>query len=223
MANKKIYFGRIQEYIHRIFSQRMNKENAEIDFWKTELPKIPRPKERVFKRYCDYFEINEQSFSNKIVVDIGCGPVGSLHFFNAKIKIGIDPLVKKYEIFDIKTHDMIYMDGKAENIPLISSYADVVISVNALDHGENFDKALEEINRILKPGGQILLELNLSEKATVCEPIVLNLPDSENKLERYFIIDRKRILKKGFVFEFDGIATTCDYDLLIIKGRKKGR
>jgi len=201
--------------------KKSKKEEAELNFWKTELPKIPRPKERIFKRYCDYFEINEDSFLGKIVVDSGCGPAGSLHFFNAKMKIGIDPLVKRYEIFNIKTQDMTYIEGKAENIPLISSYADVVISVNALDHGDSFDRALEEVNRILKPQGQILLELNLAEEPSICEPIKLNLGDSINKLEEYFVIEHKRILEKGFVFEFDGIATKHDYELLIIKGRKK--
>lgn len=223
MVNQKTYLNKIHECIKRFLTGGISKETVELNWWKTELPKIPRPKERIFKRYCDYFEINENSFSNKIVVDIGCGPVGSLHFFNAKVKIGVDPLANEYGIFDNKTHEMIYLSSNAENIPLISNYADVVISVNALDHISDFDKGVEEASRILKPDGVIFLEINLDGKASICEPIVLNLHDSINELEKYFIIDTKKIIKKGSIFEFDGVATEYDYDLLIVKGRKKER
>ena len=140
-----------------------------------------------FMRYCDRLDINKDTFKNKRVIDIGCGPRGTLHYFNAKLKIGVDPLANLYQkFFNVDEQDMIYINSGAENIPLDDNFADFVISVNALDHIDNFKQAIKEIHRILKPEGCIILQLNINKKRTITEPILLNKMIIKNELKEFF-------------------------------------
>lgn len=113
-------------------------------------------------------------FDDRICLDIGCGPMGSLTWLpNAKAAIGLDPLAGSYMEFDIASHDMLYLQAHAEMIPLPDDYADVVFSMNSLDHVDRLAAACREIRRVLKPGGHFMGSLNLNEPVTPTEPWVL--------------------------------------------------
>lgn len=142
---------------------------------------------KIHLRYCNILRLNKNTFKDKIVVDIGCGPKGSLHYFNAKLKIGIDPLINVYkEFFKLNNHKMLYINSKAENIPLEDEFVDFVISENALDHVDNFRQTIMEIYRILKPEGKIIFQINYRRTSTVTEPIILNYKVVNEILQKYF-------------------------------------
>ena len=128
----------------------------------------------VHRRYCDSLDINTNTYVGKTIVDLGCGPRGTLHLFKAKTKYGIDPLAKGYDyIFRMaREQDMIYLSSDCENIPLLDRTVDAVLSVNSLDHVDNLEKSISEILRIVKPGGEIRMNLNLQPMARVTEPQV---------------------------------------------------
>ena len=110
-------------------------------------------------------------FDGKLCLDVGCGPRGSLTWLtNAKAALGLDPLAEAYARYGIHSHGMIYLYAPVERIPLPSRYADVVFSMNSLDHVDNLHKACDEIRRVLKPGGHFIGSLNLNEPASICEP-----------------------------------------------------
>ncbi len=81
---------------------------------------------------------------------------------------------------------MLYINSKAENIPLGENFADYVISENSLDHVDNFEQAIKEINRILKPKGKIIIQISFNEQATVTEPKILNYKVVNEELRKYF-------------------------------------
>lgn len=132
-------------------------------------------------------EENDRCFLDKVVVDFGCGPQGSLVWTDApKVKIGVDVLATKYfEAFpeELQNHNMIYVQSSEDVIPLPSEYADYLITINSLDHVYNLDVIANEINRILKQGGTLLGSFNLNEPETECEPQKLTV----SKLDKYLL------------------------------------
>jgi len=202
----------------------------ELKFWKNRFKDTAKYGEnfyqsgsmqRAFKTYCHFLGCNKDSFADKIIVDIGCGPMGSLHLFNAKLKIGVDPLARKYnKQFGLSDHDMLYLSCPSENIPIVSESVDVVISKNALDHVDNFHKTIDEIHRILKPEGSILFSINVQEKRNICEPIVLNEKIIQKVFNNKFDYTITRKFPKGYVLNIDDEDITHDYEILVIEGKK---
>ena len=126
-------------------------------------------------------EADEAFLRGKIVADFGCGPRGSLVWAQtAALRIGIDVLADRYmDEFkdDLASHGMVYLKSTEKSIPLPSDFVDVMFTLNALDHVDDFPAMCREIIRVLKPGGWLIASFNLEEPETVTEPQRLN-PDS---------------------------------------------
>lgn len=156
------------------------KHRLECDYWDSIVAKSAA------KSYTDYYRrfmlamgnVSDQSFfDGKVCLDIGCGPMGSLNWLtNARAAIGLDPLAEQYTRFGIDRHPMIYLSSRAEEIPLVTGYVDVVFSMNSLDHVDNVRWACAEIRRVLKPGGHFIGSLNLDELPAPTEPCPLTEP-----------------------------------------------
>ena len=57
--------------------------------------------------YTQAFELDRSFYNDKSVLDIGCGPRGSLEWGNMmERRVGLDPLVEKYREFGIDQHTM---------------------------------------------------------------------------------------------------------------------
>lgn len=148
-----------------------------IELWHKLGPDVYTNPERfprwTLQRYCDLPEIEPESFLGQVVADVGCGPVGSLHHFSARVKVGVDPNAQHYQPFGIDSQDMVYLSSPAENILLPEACVDVVLSVNALDHVDDFEAAIDGISRVLKPGGRFLASLNMQPTPMKREPQML--------------------------------------------------
>lgn len=100
--------------------------------------------------------------NNSVCVDVGCGG-GYISYeitkhSNCKI-IGIDSSKEAID-FALKNNsnpNIEYLVASAENIPLQDESADIVLCIGVLEHIQNIDMALNEINRILKPKGRIVI------------------------------------------------------------------
>lgn len=121
--------------------------------------------------YTTHFGIKSSDYQDKVLLDIGCGPRGSLEWADmAARRIGLDPLVKRYLKLGASDHKMEYIDSPSEKIPLPDSSCDAVFSFNSIDHVENLDETAGEIKRVTKPGGLFLLLVEVNHPPTVCEP-----------------------------------------------------
>ncbi|MEQ9568455.1 MAG: class I SAM-dependent methyltransferase, partial [Pseudomonadales bacterium] len=89
------------------------------------------------------------------------------------IPIGVDPLVSDYERFGISDHKMTYIGTGAENIPLPSKSIDCIFAFNSLDHVDDTRNVVEEIKRLIKPGGLFLMMVEINHKPTIQEPHTL--------------------------------------------------
>jgi SAM-dependent methyltransferase len=68
----------------------------------------------------------------------------------------IDPRVRNLDIFEGPNIDYV---GRAEAIPLPDASVDLVITQEVLEHVADPFKAMQEIHRVLKPGGTLYVQL----------------------------------------------------------------
>ncbi len=109
--------------------------------------------------------------AGKVVADFGCGPRGSLEWATAaRLRIGIDALADEYTRFGIHEHNMVYVCSTERWIPLPSSYVDVLFTLNAMDHVNDFRAMALEVLRILAPGALFVGSFNMEEQPTEAEP-----------------------------------------------------
>jgi|GEM_PF-681912 len=146
-------------------------------------------------------ESGDEFLNGKIVADFGCGPRGSLMWASpALLRIGIDVLADRYadEFTDnITSHGMVYLKATEKVIPLPSNFVDVMFTINAIDHVDDFPGMCNEIIRVLKPGGKFMGSFNLEEPANACEPQQLNEKIIKEHLLDKLEVQSYRITRKG--------------------------
>ncbi|MBN2521440.1 MAG: class I SAM-dependent methyltransferase [Bacteroidales bacterium] len=158
-----------------LFPPSIFKLHFEYFYWRFKRIFVKKFSNIHFKHFFpEYFNLDYEFYNNKRILDIGCGPRGSLEWAdNSEIRIGLDPLVKKYKNFGIEKHKMTYIEGVAERIPFKDNFFDIISSFNSFDHFDDINKALFEIIRILKPNGLFLLIVDFRNYPRICEPSLL--------------------------------------------------
>ena len=120
------------------------------------------------------FRIGIEFFRDKKVLDIGCGPVGSLEWLRGVASTSCaDPLAEEYSALGASQHGTTYVAAGVERLPFISGSFDVATSLNNFDHIDNTSRGLREVFRVLRPGGHFLIAVEVHAKPYRCEPRVL--------------------------------------------------
>lgn len=174
---------------------------AEVDYWqgRCDAEGGRLQNEHFRKRFLAMAGESDDSFCRgKIVADFGCGPRGSLCWATrAKARIGIDVLADAYSRFGIARQNMTYVCSSEDRIPLPSDYVDVLFTLNAIDHVDNFETQCRELLRILRSGGSFIGSFNLDEPVSVCEPQSLSEEMIDRHLLRHLRVQSYRIAPKG--------------------------
>lgn len=152
-----------------------NKRRSEFSFWKRKQREEGALLEGSYGwLYTTYFGLTPDFYAGKGVLDIGCGPRGSLEWAHmARERVGVDPLAEKYRKLGTDAHAMRYVKAGAESIPFPDEHFDVVAAFNSLDHVEDADRAIAEIKRLTKPGALFLLIVEVNHAPTNTEPLTL--------------------------------------------------
>jgi SAM-dependent methyltransferase/uncharacterized protein YbaR (Trm112 family) len=125
-------------------------------------------KEQKYLQDCRHIlttEVNREAVAGKIVVDIGCGAgTSSAHFANYGARyIGVDHSrhAAMYSLRHLRAMqgEGFTAQGNAEALPLRDASIDVVYSNGVLHHTPNFNTAMDEAYRVLKPGGRAIIAL----------------------------------------------------------------
>lgn len=197
-------------------------QKAEVKYW-AEL--VDTQNEKFFERTEEYYEHFESHFSNceyNTVVEFGCGPVGLLPHIKARQKIGLDPLILEYSRmgYDYIKRDYCIINAKGEDVPLLDFYADLVICVNVIDHSNNPLKMLEEIYRVCKHNGKIIISCDLRDQESQTDswhPIII----SAQEIKRFFKDRRCKIVSQEILPPhriMEGVAPTSGtLNIVVIK------
>jgi SAM-dependent methyltransferase len=115
-------------------------------------------------RYPKALKISSDHFAGMTLLDVGCGPYPlSIAFEGCRI-VGLDPLIFRYEAAGFPlaefTDRVTFVCGFAEEMPFPAESFDAVISVNAIDHVDDFARAASEISRVLKRDGVLRMQVH---------------------------------------------------------------
>jgi arsenite methyltransferase len=146
---------------------------------------------------------------NAKILDIGCGagyPLLELaqRFGTGSEVIGIDPwkastnrLKGKAKTMGVTNFRII--NGVAEDIPIEDNYFDLIVSNNGLNNCSDQIKVLSECYRTLKPGGQLVITVNLPGSMKEFYSIFRTtlkeegLNDSTAKMRKHIKVKRKSL------------------------------
>ena len=150
------------------------KEEAELRFWRgrrdAEGGSLGRPLDGE-ALFCARFGLDRAFYEGRRILDIGCGPRGSLEWADmAAARVGVDPLADRYRELGTDEHEMTYVKAGAERLPFDDASFDVVSTLNSLDHVDDLGRALGEIRRVTAPGGTWLLVVEAGAPPTATEP-----------------------------------------------------
>ncbi|SKC46600.1 DVU_1556 family methyltransferase [Maledivibacter halophilus] len=98
--------------------------------------------------------------NNDRVLDIGCGTGATVEYLRRKYKLkaeGIDPSQKLLSEAKIKNPKLKLYKGYGEELPYEEGKMDGIFCECTLSLMKDKDKAIEEIHRVLKPGGYLFI------------------------------------------------------------------
>lgn len=101
------------------------------------------------------------------VLDIGCGPQAVPAYLEGhpfESLAGIDPLPPS------EPHPFLFVRTVAEYLPWADDSFDVVVVATSLDHVLLLDRALDEIHRVLKPDGRLVLWVGFIKGSPCYDP-----------------------------------------------------
>ena len=118
---------------------------------------------------------DQHFFDGKVVVDVGPGPLGFPDACPARVSIGVEPLADLYREHGLllEESDARYLAVGAEGVPLETGSVDVVVARNSLDHVDDPGAVLREAQRLLRPGGTLILNFDVGHAPTAAEPHTL--------------------------------------------------
>lgn len=96
------------------------------------------------------------------VLEVGSGAHGLIFGLANKFGVGVDPLAVDYKrLFPKLQTDARTVAAIGEQLPFADAAFDVVLSDNVIDHAERPLTIVDEIVRVLKPGGLLFFTVNV--------------------------------------------------------------
>lgn len=142
-------------------------QQAEKNFWLDQKKKIldPRYRKEIKLRALrieNWFNKIEKNVSSKRLFEIGGGATQLIDHFPSKEKHALDPLSALYqkEFGSVLDPNVIWKEGRSEELPYADEYFDVVVICNVIDHTAYPEKTMSEIRRVLKKGGLVYISVN---------------------------------------------------------------
>ena len=163
--------------------------------------------------YTEHFGLNLGDYAGIRVLDIGCGPRGSLDWArDAAERVGLDPLADDYRRLRPDGYLMEMVASGSEDIPYDDGHFDIVCSFNSLDHVDDLDETVAEIKRVARPGGLFLLLTDVNHKATECEPIEFGWEIAQVFTDAFEILEERRF-EKSDPGMYQSIRSDVSYDM----------
>lgn len=163
--------------------RRSVKERFELRYWQKlhrgiaalprdqQGPTLRREREHYERFYTTFFRRQASDYAGKRILDVGCGPMGSLEWAEqAALRVGVDPLAARYQNLRAERHAMLYVAAASESLPFATASFDVVTSFNMLDHVADVAATVAELKRVADAGGAILLITEIDHQPRLTQP-----------------------------------------------------
>lgn len=153
-----------------------------------------------------------------LVLDAGCGPAGVFMILDEQEVHAVDPLLEAYRSSLPHFEPSRYSHVRFFNQPLESFQPpvlyDAIFCFNAINHVANLGKSLDVLAGALKPGGLLLLSVDVHKHAflkkvfqwlpgDVLHPHQHGLGEYRGMLEgRGLEVERAVRIKRGFIFDY---------------------
>lgn len=96
------------------------------------------------------------------VLEVGSGAHGLIFYFEAEERVGVDPLADEYRaLFPAWQQRVRTIAAFGEQLPFEDASFDVVLCDNVVDHAQSPRGIVEEIARVLVPGGLLYFTVNV--------------------------------------------------------------
>lgn len=214
---------------------RNNKKERELEFqkqwkdykWEDILPSIA-DYWKCYRYFDEVMKIIQPK--DKKILDVGSGVVSALNLIcnYPGEYYGIDPLMDDYRNLYPLSSRVNWISSKGEIIPFDESFFDTVICSNVLDHVEKPNIVMQEIARVLKSSGKLLLTVDVFKEKVVrdaAHPHCFMEKDIINLLENQFSIlfSRKSELSAQILLYVKKQTTISDntQELIIVAEKKR--
>jgi len=170
-------------------------------------------------------------------LEAGCGPYTNVRLVRQRTQIDhlvlSDPLIRTYVKFKLTFVAEMYReaacildDHPLEELPFASDYFDLAVMINVLDHVRDARACMDQLVRVVKPGGYLVIGQDLSDEGdlarqkgdpgAVGHPIKLRHEWFERWLNQGFEPVINRLLTRA-----EGRAPDVHYGTLLFAGRKR--
>jgi|GEM_PF-740745 len=190
------------------------KGELELAYWRKQKDREGTLSNKHYEQYyTSHFGFSREFFKDKRLLDIGCGPRGSLEWADMTAeRVGLDPLAESYLKLGADQHRMRYVAAPSEAIPFPDGHFDVVMSFNSLDHVEDLDRTIAEIMRVVKPDGYFLLLTDVNHSPTPCEPVEFSWDVVERFAAAFDLVAQSQFEKPVVGGLYKGVTEAVPYD-----------
>lgn len=151
-------------------------QEYELDFWRKHQSSLPDHSGEMPR---DLAYVDREIVEGDAVLEVGCGPMGTIYFTSGATRVGLDSLARSYvQNLNFSLRGVRLVQGVCERMPLRDASFDVVICANVLDHVDHPMLALREMRRALKPDGVLMLVMHIVPRWLVPARRVLNRIDT---------------------------------------------
>jgi 2-polyprenyl-3-methyl-5-hydroxy-6-metoxy-1,4-benzoquinol methylase len=116
-------------------------------------------------------------WEGKTIIDVGAGSKLRSLWFEGATLIVLEPLADRY-VQEVAWHDLdkadeMYSVPAEEFLPQLVNRGDLIVSINALDHGYNFAEGAKNIRKYLKDDGLAILSFDMHDQPDSMHPLIL--------------------------------------------------
>lgn len=150
-----------------------------------------------------------EDFADQLIVDLGAGSKFRSKFFSRARIVAIEPLASRFlrsiEWTDLKDAYRVYACEAEKELPELAGQVHFVMCINVLDHVHDHKKVLHNVHRMLRPGCEFLLSVDLHSARETGLRSGLMHPVNLSKAAL-----RADLLETGFTIarEYDGLPLT---------------
>jgi SAM-dependent methyltransferase len=126
----------------------------------------------------EFFGLPQDKFHGRVIIDFGAGSRLRTRYFEDARIVAIEPLAERFmgemPWCDLQSAYKVYSTPAEQRIDECVGIADLIVSINVLDHCYDFEKIIENVSAYLKPDGMACLSFDEHTITDRLHPLRLN-------------------------------------------------